>query len=160
MKFTLSLNSSGYVVSPSLYVSYTKLSIQNGAVTPSSASTQSITYQIKFVYSLSSFWPPFIGIFITINVLVLIQSLARTYIAYLNRQSFLGFFYYLANFWSLWMFYFLIAISGYWFLFCKTTQGVYIFIPDADSDFFYAAFYIIAGLMGFFRLATVLYDKK
>jgi len=92
--------------------------------------------------------------------LVLIQSIVRTYIAHLNRQSLLSFFYYLANFWSLWMFYFLIAMSGYWFLFCKTTQNVFIFIPDSDGDFFYVAFYVIAGIMIFFRLATVLYDKK
>lgn len=57
------------------------------------------------------------------------------------------------------MFYFLIAISGYWFLFCKTTQDVYIFIPRG-SDRFYIAFYVIAGLMGLFRILTALYDKK
>ena len=160
MKFSLTLNSSGYLVSPTLSVSYTQLSIQSGAVTPTSASTQQITYIVKFVYSLSSFWPAFIGIFIAINVIVVIQSIVRTYIAHLNRQSLFGFFYYFPKFWSLWMFYFLIAISGYWFLFCKTTQGVFIFIPDSDSDFFYAAFYIIAGVMGFFRIVTVIYDKK
>lgn len=59
----------------------------------------------------------------------------------------------------MWMFYFLIAISGYWFLFCKTTQDVYIFIPRG-SDRFYIAFYVIAGLMGLFRILTALYDKK
>lgn len=57
------------------------------------------------------------------------------------------------------MFYFLIIISGYWFLFGKTTQNVYIFIPDSDEDVFYVAFYIIAGVMGIFRIITVLYDK-
>lgn len=58
------------------------------------------------------------------------------------------------------MFYFLIVISGYWFLFCKTTQNLFIFIPDTDKDFFYVAFYLIAGFMGLLRLIVVLYDKK
>ncbi len=53
----------------------------------------------------------------------------------------------------------MIVISGYWFLFAKTTQDVYIFIPDSSEDIFYVAFYIIAGVMGLFRIITVLYDK-
>ena len=53
------------------------------------------------------------------------------------------------------MFYFLIAISGYWFFFCKTTQDVYIFIPDSASDVFYVVFFVIAGIMGLFRFITV-----
>lgn len=122
LKFSVTLNSSGYLVSPKLELSYKQLSYLDGKVTPSTDKDQSLTYMVKFVYNLSTFWGPFIGIFITLNVIVLLQSLARTYIAYLNRQSILGFFFYLANFWSLWMFYFLIVISGYWFLFCKTTQ--------------------------------------
>lgn len=109
---------------------------------------------------MSTFWGPFFGIFITINVLVLVQALARTYIAYLNKQPILGFFFYLANFWSLWIFYFLIVVSGYWFLFCKSTQNVYIFIPDSGTDNFYLTFFIIAGIMGVLRVITVIVDKK
>lgn len=157
--FEISLNSGGYLVSPQVYLQYKKLSVLDSAITPSSDSSQNINYQFNFVYGLSTFWSPFIGILIALSVVAFIQALVRTYIAHLNRQSILGFFYYLASFWSLWMFYFLIAISGYWFLFCKTTQDVYIFIPG-DSDSFYVAFYVIAGLMGFFRMVTSIYDKK
>ena len=57
------------------------------------------------------------------------------------------------------MFYFLFCISGYWFLFSKTTQNIFIFIPS-PADTFYPAFYTLAGLMGFFRILTVLIDKK
>lgn len=136
------------------------MAVQGNAITPSTDKMQTISYHIKFVYNLTTFWPTFFGIFIAINVLVLIQSLVRTYIAYLNKQPILGFFFYLANFWSLWMFYFLIVVSGYWFLFCKTTQNVYIFIPDSGTDVFYLTFYIIAGVMGVLRIIVVIVDKK
>lgn len=158
-KLSIFLNDTSYLTSPQLKISYTKLSYQNGKVSPTSDKDKTLTYQIKFIYTLTTFWPPFLGIFIAINVLVLIQSIIRTYIAYLNRRSILRFFYFFANFWSTWIFYFLIVISGYWFLFGKTTQNVYIFIPDSSEDIFYVAFYIIAGVMGLFRIITVLYDK-
>lgn len=160
LKLTFSLNSTGYLVSPLLRVSYKKLSIQGSKVAPTADRNQVLNYEVKFVYDLQTFWTPFIAIFITINVVVLIQSIARTYIAHLNKQSVLSFFYFLASFWSLWMFYFLIAVSGYWFLFCKTTQDVYIFIPDSATDIFYVAFFVIAGIMGLFRVLTVFLDKK
>lgn len=134
--------------------------MQGSKITPTTDKNQIINYQIKFVYDLKTFWTPFIAIFITINILILIQSIIRTYIAHLNKQSVLNFFFYFANFWSLWMFYFLIAISGYWFFFCKTTQDVYIFIPDSASDVFYVAFFVIAGIMGLFRFITVFLEKK
>jgi hypothetical protein len=159
-KLTFSLNTTGYLVSPALKLAYKKLYIQGSQITPTTDKDQILSYEIKFVYDLQTFWPAFIGIFIAINVLVLIQSFVRTYIAYLNRQSVLNFFYYLMNFWSLWMFYFLIAISGYWFFFCKTTQDVYIFIPDSGTDIFYVAFFVIAGIMGLFRVITVFIDKR
>lgn len=160
LKLSFSLNSTGYLVSPQLRLTYKKLSIQGQKITPTTDKSQQLTYTIKFTYNLQTFWTPYIAIFITLNILILLQSLARTYIAHLNKQSVLSFFFYLAHFWSLWMFYFLIAVSGYWFLFCKTTQDVYIFIPDSATDVFYVSFFVIAGLMGLFRVITVFVEKK
>lgn len=116
----------------------------------------------QVVDDIQTFWRVFIAIFITVNAIVLIQSLARTYIAYLNRQSVLGFFYYIANFWSLWMFYFLIVISGYWFLlyYTKNIDVVEEYFNSSKNKNFYVAFYVVAALMGFFRVVTVIYDKK
>lgn len=85
LKFSLSLNSSGYLTTPKLEITYKKLSIQNGKITPTTDRYQSINYDIKFIYDLTTFWPAFIGILITVNVLVLIQSIARTYIGHLNK---------------------------------------------------------------------------
>lgn len=55
------------------------------------------------------------------------------------------------------MFYFLLAISGYLFLFTKTTQELYILIPKDDT--FYVVFYILAGLMILLRIITVIVEK-
>jgi hypothetical protein len=47
LKFSLTLSSDGSLVSPSLYVSYTQLSLQVGTgVTPASSQTQTISYII------------------------------------------------------------------------------------------------------------------
>ena len=153
------MNSTGYLVNPKLSVSYEKLSVQDGKVTPSSSSTQTISYKVSFTYDLTNFWTAFTVIIIIVSILALLQAIARTYIGYLNRESFFSFFFYLPKFWSLWMFYFLFCISGYWFLFSKTTQDLYIFVPGS-SDSFYIAFYVLAGAMGFFRLLTVIIEKN
>lgn len=92
-----------------------------------------------------------------VGVLALVQAIIRTYIGYLNRGSPLSFFFYFAKFLSIWLFYFLFVISGYWFLFTKTTQDLFIFIPTEET--FYIAFYVIAAVMGVFRIITVVYDK-
>jgi hypothetical protein len=52
LKLVFSLNSTGYLVSPKLTVTYKKLSIQNAAITPTADKYQTIIYQIKFVYKL------------------------------------------------------------------------------------------------------------
>ena len=52
LKLVFSLNSTGYLVSPKLTATYKKLSIQNGAITPTVDKDQTIIYQIKFVYNL------------------------------------------------------------------------------------------------------------
>lgn len=153
------MNSTGFLITPQLFISYKSLSVQSGVVTPSSDAKQSIKYDFRFVYVLTTFWRAFIGILIAVHVVVLVQSAIRTYIGYLNRESPFKFFFYFFKFWSLWMFYFLLCISGYWFLFSKTTQDLYIFIPEPESAF-YPAFYVLAGLMGFFRLLTVIIEKN
>lgn len=55
------------------------------------------------------------------------------------------------------MFYFLFVISGYWFLFTKTTASLFAFVPTDET--FYIVFYILAGTMGFLRIITVIVDK-
>jgi hypothetical protein len=119
---------------------------------------QSLSYSIKYNYNLSSFWTGAIAIFITINVLAILHTIAKTYIGYLNRKSSLLFFLNFINIWSLWMFYFLLLISGYWFLFTKTTSSVQVLLPNDQS--LYAVFYTLVGLMGIFRLIFVIIDKS
>jgi len=55
------------------------------------------------------------------------------------------------------MFYFLMITTGYWFVFTKTTSTIYTFISAETS--LYVSFYIVFGLMVFFRIVSMLIDK-
>lgn len=85
LELSFTMNTTGYLTAPQLKVGYTSLSIQNGKVTPTTESTQTITYNVNFSYDLTSFWTTILVLFIIINVLVLIQAIIRTYIGFLNR---------------------------------------------------------------------------
>jgi len=54
----------------------------------------------------------------------------KTYIGYLNRKTPFLFFLNFIDLWSFWMFYFLLIITGYWFIFTKTTPNIYTFISN------------------------------
>jgi hypothetical protein len=96
-------------------------------------------------------------IFIVVNVLVIVHAAIKTYIEYLNRKTAFLFFLHFIDIWSLWMFYFLLLTTAYWFIFLKTTPNIYIFAPNQTT--LYAAFYIVFGLMVAFRLISVLIEK-
>ena len=159
LSLSLLMNTTGHLLQPELHIDYTTLSVQDGQVTPDADKNQEISYKMTFKYDLQTFDTAFIVIVIIVSVLALIQALARTYIGHLNREPLTNFLYYFFKFWALWMFYFLLCISGYWFLFSKTTQNLFIFIPSS-SDTFYVAFYTLAGVMGALRIITILLDKK
>ena len=114
---------------------------------------------MSFNYSLTSFWSVAIPFFAVLNVIVLVHTIVRTYISYLNRKSPFIFFFHFIRLWSLWVFYFLFFISGYWFFFLKVTAAYFIFIPSQSNVAFYATFYAIAGVMGLFRIIYMVIDK-
>jgi len=156
LQFTLASDNS--LINPSLYLSYSTLSTQPGTgVTPTSAQTQTLSFNIQFTSELSGFWSAVLPIFIVVNVLVLIHAILKTYVGYLNRKTPFLFFLNFIDLWSLWMFYFLLVITGYWFIFTKTTPSIYTFISNQSS--LYVAFYIVFGLMIAFRLVSVFIDK-
>jgi hypothetical protein len=93
-----------------------------------------------------------------VNALIIIYACIRTYISYLNRKTPFLFFLNLIDVWSFWMFYFLLVITGYWFLFTKSTSTVYTFISLNPS--LYIVFYVIFALMVVFRLSVVLITKN
>lgn len=96
-------------------------------------------------------------IFIVVNILVIIHASAKTYISYLNRRTPFLFFLHFIDVWAFWMFYFLLVMTGYWFLFTKTTSNIYTFISDSSS--LYVSFYVVFGIMVAFRLISVISDK-
>lgn len=158
MKLEFTLNTDGVMVQPSLSLSYTKLSMEAGTgITPASQQWQSLSYSIQFTSELSGFWSIVLPIFIVVNILALIHACIKTYIGYLNRKSPFLFFLQFIDIWAFWMFYFLLVMSGYWFIFTKTTSNLYTFVSNATS--LQASFYIVFGLMVAFRLISVASEK-
>lgn len=105
-----------------------------------------------------------IPIFIVVSVLALLHTAAKTYVGYLNRKTpllfffnFLGIFFVDIGIWSLWIFYFLLVLSGYWFLFTKATPSIYTFI-SSDTQL-YAAFYAVVAIMIVFHLFYSIINK-
>jgi hypothetical protein len=50
-------------------------------------------------------------------------------------------------------------MSGYWFLFTKTTSSPYLFLPSTSTTF-YGAFYALVAVMVVFRLVWAITDKS
>ena len=123
-------------------------------MTPSSAASQTLTYKFLFSSDLTGFWSTILPIFIVLNILILLHATGKTYISYLNRRTPFLFFLNLIDVWSFWIFYFLLIITGYWFLLTKTTSTIYTFI-SVDASL-YTAFYIVFALMVVFRMIYML----
>ncbi|MEQ1790524.1 MAG: hypothetical protein ABL857_08780, partial [Rickettsiales bacterium] len=158
VKLSLDLDSNGNLINPSIYLSYTQLSLQTGVgITPSSAASQQLTFSVVYNYGLGNFWTGAIISFIVISLAALVHAIGKTYIGYLHRKTPLLFFLNLIGVWSLWMFYYLLFMSGYWFLFTKTAQNIYVLMPQTNQ--FYVAFFVLVGLMGLFRIICVIIDK-
>lgn len=112
-----------------------------------------------FDNDLTSFWNGAMASFITISVVALIHSIIKTYIGYLNKFSAVKFFFHFAGIYSLWLFYYLLCLTGYWFLFTKTTTSSFIFLPPKNENL-YAAFYILVSFMVILRIIWVIVDKS
>jgi hypothetical protein len=154
--FTLSFTfSNGQLNSPKLYPTYTLLSIQSGTVSPSIVT---LSYNINYVCDLSAYWTGALVSFIVISIIALVHTIVKTYIGYLNRKSPLLFFLNFTGVYSLWLFYYLLFMTGYWFLFTKTTSSPFLLLP-ANTDPLYAAIYVLVGIMFIFRLVWSLTDK-
>jgi len=87
----------------------------------------------------------------------MVHTAAKTYVGYLNRKTHLLFFFNFLGIWSLWIFYFLLVLTGYWFLFTKSTPSIYTFISH-DTQL-YAAFYAIVAIMIVFHLLHAIINK-
>jgi hypothetical protein len=159
--FTLSftLDSSGKLTLPEFTPTYTSLSTQAGSGIVSSSSILTLSYSVLYLCSLTSFWTGAIASFITISVVALVHAGIKTYIGYRNRKSPLLFFLNFLGTYSLWLFYYLLFMSGYWFLFTKTTSSPYLFVPSTSTTF-YGAFYALVAVMVVFRLVWAITDKS
>lgn len=95
-----------------------------------SDSTDSITFKSQYTMNTAKFWRIALGVFIGMNIFVLIITALRLYIwtknnpsahtrhSYTSKLLFQGF-WYLAGTWAFIIFWFLIGTTAYWFIFYK-----------------------------------------
>lgn len=156
--FVLSFTfSNGQLINPTLSPTYSIIDIQSASGVVANPLTP-MSYEILFTTDISSFWTGALGAFIAVSVVALIHSIIKTYIGYLNRRSALQFFINFAGLYSLWLYYYLLFMTGYWFLFTKTTSSPVIILPSSSSGL-YGAFYGLVGVMVGLRLIWAVVDK-
>lgn len=158
--FTLSFNynSANKLETPLLVPSYTSISIDSTTGIVSGSSLVSMNYEILFTSNISTFWAGALGSFIAVSVVALLHAIAKTYIGYLNKKSALQFFLNFAGVYSLWLYYYLLFMTGYWFLFTKSASTPPFLLPS-HSPSLYGVFYALVGIMVAFRLIWVVVDK-
>ena len=117
-----------------------------------------LSYNILFFSDLGSFWTGALVSFSIVSVAAIVHTIVKTYISFLNRKSALVFLSNFAGVYSLWLFYYLLGFSGYWFLFTKTTSVPFLLLPPDDTSL-YGAFYALVAVMVVFRLLYSLNEK-
>jgi hypothetical protein len=93
-------------------------------------SLMTMSYKIVFNTDITSFWIGALASFITVSVVALVHSIIKTYIGYLNKKSALQFFLNFIGVYSIWLYYYLLFMTGYWFLFTKTTTDPIVILPS------------------------------
>lgn len=156
LEFTFS---GGKLTNPTLTPRYTSLSTQAGSGVLGQSSTKLLTYSIRFSSDLSGFWVGAVASLAVIAVAALVHAIVKTYIGHLNRKSALLFFMNFAGTLSLWLFYYLLFMSGYWFLFTKTTSSPFLLLPSNNPSL-YGAFYALVAVMVLLRLIWALIEKS
>lgn len=157
--FTFSFSfSGGKLISPSFNPTYTILTTEVGTgVVGNSKFT--LSFNVEFNSDLGGYWTGALASFIVISIAAIVHAIAKTYIGYLNRKSALHFFLNFAGVYSLWLFYYLLAMTGYWFLFTKATSSPFLLLPNSDKNL-YGAFYALVAIMVIFRLLWAIKDKS
>lgn len=121
-------------------------------------SKYTLSFKIEFNCDLGGYWTGALASFIVISLAAVAHTIAKTYIGYLNRKSALNFFVNFAGVYSLWLFYYLLAMTGYWFLFTKVTSSPFLLLPQSDKNL-YAAFYALVAIMVVLRVIWAVKDK-
>lgn len=134
--------------------------------------TDHIAFYSQYTMNLSRFWYIARGVFIGINVLVLIITLARTYIWTKNNPSehvrdtytsrlIIQSIWYLAGSWAFIIFWYLIGITAYWFIFYKMQYHVYALVPPLDTyETNYVPFVIVFAIVFASHFIWIIYIIK
>lgn len=155
LEFTFS---GGKLISPALTPSYTLLTTEIGTGIVGSP-TQTLDFNVRFNSDLGSFFTGALISFIVMFIAALVHAIGKTYLSYLNRKSALLFFINFAGVFSLWLFYYLLIMSGYWFAFTKITSSPFLLLPPTHGVL-YPAFYALVTVMVIFRLLYSLSEKS
>lgn len=152
--FTISFNfnSNKKLDSPKLHPTYESIARSD------QGSLMTMSYKVVFNTDITSFWVGALAAFISVSVVALVHSIVKTYIGYLNKKSALQFILNFIGVYSIWLYYYLLFMTGYWFLFTKTTTDPIVILPSEDTTL-YGAFYALVGIMVAFRLIWVISDK-
>jgi hypothetical protein len=157
--FTLDFTfAGGKITSPRFTPTYTLLSTELGTGVVGTSQLV-LSFNILFACDLAGYWTGALASFIVISIVALVHTIVKTYIGYLNRRSALQFFPNFAGVYSLWLFYYLLFMTGYWFLFTKATSSPYLLLP-LDNPGFYSVFYVLVGIMVGLRLVWAIKDKS
>jgi hypothetical protein len=157
---SFTMDSSGKIVNPKFTPTYTLLSTDVGTgIVPQGSGQLTLSFSVLYSSDLTNFWTGAIASFISISVIAIVHTAIKTYIGHLNRKSALLFFLNFIGVFSLWLFYYLLFMTGYWFLFTKTTSSPYLLIPVQDQALA-TVFYVIVAVMVLFRIGWAAIDKS
>jgi len=128
LKVIATAGSSDTIYRPYMEITYRERQVSTLAESSSASISYDSSYELN---NLDSFWDTVIGLFVASNVIILVAAVARTYIWAKNNPSakdshnnwFLAsissFLINLVATWGDFMFFFLMVITGYWFIFFK-----------------------------------------
>jgi meckelin len=138
----------------------------------SESSTDGIDFSSQYTMDTSSFWSVAKGVFIGVNVLILIIAAIRCYIWSKNNPSahvrdsyttkiLSQLMWYLAGTWSFICFWYLMGVTAYWFIFYKMQYHVYVLVPPLDTyTYNYLPFVAVLSLVTIFHFIWIIYIIK
>lgn len=132
-------------------------------------STDTISFNSEYTMNTARFWYIAEGVFIGLNIIILIISLLRGYIWSKNNPSahvrdtytnklILQVIWYLSGTWGFIMFWYLIGVTAYWFIFYKMQYHVYALVPPLSTySTNYLPFAVVFGIVLATQLLWVIY---
>ena len=166
LKFTLVNDQDQKIFVPLLILKYRARTV---IYIDDSDSTDQISFKSQYTMNTSRFWRIALGVFIGMNILVLLITLARVYLwtknnpsahfrhSYTSKLIIQGL-WYMSGTWSFIIFWFLLGITAYWFIFYKLQYHVYALVPPSDTyQYNYLPFVVVFSIVFVLQFIWVVY---